>query len=529
MADLESVEGRKTIIQQIKGSENIDRKAQSLKACEVYNDRLHQYVTEELEAAFGQSTARKMPKISSINLAKRIVKEEATVYKERPRRAFLEATEDQSKKLDLMYRDMRADSKLMKSNEFYKLQSQGLLMLVPQSGKLIMRVLKQHHYDVIPDPINPELALAYIISSFDKELLIDNRRNETVTGNTGASEQYNSSTPDGINQDIGDPEDYQATLERYLVWTKEFNFLMDGNGEVLSEDTNSPIPGILPFVDISIDKDFEYFVREGNITSDFAIQYNMSLSDLAHVVRMQGWSQAIIKGDSKLMTKDITVGVTKVLFLPIDKNNPVETDFKFSNPSPDLAGSIAFIEMLLANFISSKGVDPNIVAAKAEGQNFTSGIERLLAMIDKFEASKEDFILYEEVERKIFHIITAWHNALRNSPELDDKYKTGTIKDNVDIKVAFKRPEMIQTQTEKLEFHTQKIAMGLESIIDALMDVEQMSRPEATKKLEQIKADDKLELGRTDIMVFPKGSNVQAVGTEDKNGKDENNKEEIGE
>lgn len=507
--DLRTPEGRKRVIDEIKGSENLDRKAASFRECEVYNDRLHQYVVEELEEAFGVSAARKMPKISSVNLAKRVVKEEATIYKEKPRRTFLEGSKDQQEKLDLIYKDMMANSKLMRSNEYYKLQGQSLLMVVPINGKLSMRVLKSHQYDVIPNDLNPEQADGYIISVFDRDDYLENRRVETPSGVVGRSRQRETLTSDGRNQSIGDQDDYRAGQERYLVWTKDFNFIMDGKGSILSENEESPIRGFLPFIDVATNKEFEYFVRQGSVISDFAIQYNMGLSDLNHVVRMQGWSQAIIKGDKKLMVNDMTVGVTKVLFLPIDKNNPVDTDFKFANPNPDLDGSIKFVEMILANFLTSRGVDPKTVSGKADANQYTSGVERLLAMIDKFEASMEDYIVFEETEKSLFELVRVWHNSLLNKKELDNKYKTESIDEGVNLKVSFKKPEMIQTAQEKLDFYSQKIAMGMASTVDAMMDLDNMGRDEALKKLDQVKEDEKLEFAKKDITVLPQGTNVQ--------------------
>lgn len=527
MADLISQEGRKKIVQEIKSTENRERKAASFKESEVYSGRLHQYVVEELEEAFGIPAARKMPKISSVNLASRVVKEEATIYKEKPRRTLLDGSGDQQEKTRLIYKDMMADSKLMKSNELFKLQEQSLLMMLPLNGKLSLRVLKSHQYDAIPNQFNPEVADAYILSVFDRDDFIENRKSETPSGVVGTSSKDVTLNSDGINQSIGDQDDYKAGKERYLVWTKEHNFIMDGNGNILSETVDSPIKGHLPFIDIATNKEFEYFVRNSSSLTDFTVQYNMGLSDLNHIVRMQGWSQAIIKGDKKLMVNDMTVGVTKVLFLPVDPKAPVETDFKFANPSPDLDGSIKFVEMLLANFLSSKGVDTKTVVGKADANNFTSGIERLLAMIEKFEASLEDYIIFEKVEEQVFELVKIWHNALANKKELDKKYKTERFDEDLEISVSFKKPEMVQTVQEKLDYYSQRIAMSMSSTIGAVMDIDNMSRDEAVKSLGVVEEDEKMFVSSKNLLVLPQGTNVQTIGDlENKEEPEEEEKED---
>ena len=72
---------RKSVISEIKGEENKRRKAESLKQFEIFNDRMDQYVVEYLKKQFSAATVREMPVVSSINLPKRIVTQEASIYK----------------------------------------------------------------------------------------------------------------------------------------------------------------------------------------------------------------------------------------------------------------------------------------------------------------------------------------------------------------------------------------------------------------------------------------------------------------
>ena len=266
--DLRIPENRLIILKDIKSSENQDRKDESFIASEVYNSRLRQYVFEYLRGQFSDTTVKEMPVISSCNLSRRICKEIATIYKESPDRFFTELSEEQSEVVQKIYKDAKADFLLSKANEFYILQNQCLLQIFPQGGKINFRVLKMHHFDVIPDPVNPEKMLGVIINAYNKDFKREEFASDEPRGRSDISRQNLTSMSDNVNQSIADEDDYQSANKRFVVWTKRYtdesgedvpalNFIMDGKGNVLSEDPYSPIDD-LPFVDISSYKDFQF-------------------------------------------------------------------------------------------------------------------------------------------------------------------------------------------------------------------------------------------------------------------------------
>ena len=122
--DLRIPDNRVLILDEIKTPENIDRKDASFIATEVYNGRLRQYVVEYLETLFSPSTVKEMPVQSGSNLARRIVSERASIYKEQPQRNFQNVDEKQEEVLSKIYDDMKADFMLSKANEFYAVQNQ---------------------------------------------------------------------------------------------------------------------------------------------------------------------------------------------------------------------------------------------------------------------------------------------------------------------------------------------------------------------------------------------------------------------
>lgn len=480
---------RARIIQDIKSEENKQRKAKSLRQFEIFQDRLHQYVVDYLRQQFSLSTVREMPVVSSINLAKRIVTQEASLYKTRPTREF-NAEEKELEQIEQHYEDISVDAKMLKSNQYFKLQNQNLLMIVPKEGKLVLRVLLPHHYDVVPDPDNPERALAYIISAFDKSFYIKSTFNAAnPTGYRPATDPENPS--DGVNQVTGDQDDYKSVLEKYIFWSKDYNFIMDGSGKIISpaEDVESPLAPmqIMPFIDIANDKDFEYFVRQGHSLSDFTVQYNGALSDLGNVVKMQGWAQAWLKGSKELMPENIQIGPNFILKLPIDPTDQVQTDFGFSNPSPDVAGSIQYVEMLLSNFLTSRGQSPKVVSGKGESDKFSSGVERLLAMIERFDASQADMEIYRDAEESLFEIIKAWNNTLIGTGVLEI---TSPISEDTNVEVKYAQPQAIQSRAEQLAAIQLERELGLKSRTQAIEELYDVDTEKAKMIIDEIDSEE---------------------------------------
>ena len=133
---------------------------------------------------------------------------------------------------------------------------------------------------------------------------------------------------DQRNQKIADSDDYQLGLMRFVWWTDEFNFITDGHGELVSdpEDIQNPL-GYMPFIDVSEEKDFEYWVRCGCPIVDFDRDFGKMLSDTANISRLQGYAQAIVYAET--IPEDMVVGPNHVLRIPLDPNSTKDPRFEF--------------------------------------------------------------------------------------------------------------------------------------------------------------------------------------------------------
>lgn len=457
---------RQKVLDHIKSNENVERKKRSLKDYDVLNDRAYKYVYQCLAHQLTPKTADTMPIVSNINIAKRVVTKKASIYNTAPERTYADITDADKKVLENLYANCGFDTSLAKANKYYCLRRQSFIQVVPKDQKIHLRIHQAHNIDVIPDELDPEKAYAYIISGFDRNGLI---------------------CSDGVNQVTADPDDYKATLERYQVWTAEITFVIDGKGNLVSEVLPNPIK-ILPFVDVSKDKDFEFFVRLGEALSDFTIDFNVAWSDLMYISRMQGFSVGVLKGDPNLKPDSLTIGPNRLLFLPQNPANPdSKLELEYKNPEPDLEASLSTIKSLLAAFLSCEGLDVKSISLDSgSSESFTSAIERLLAMIEQFEATREDFDLFKVVEHKVHTIVTAWLSLLSGTDQLAREYSVSQGIVNSKLTVNFHKPEMIETKSEQLDNGKKKIDMQIGDRVSVLAEVDGISEEDAEKKIKAI-------------------------------------------
>lgn len=465
--DVLSKENLKKVIQEINSDENKRRKADHQKRSHVFNDHQREYVLSMLVKEFSPKTVSEMRTCTSINLSKRIITEMASVYKRAPVREFTELSEAQEEGVELIYDDAKANVKLKKSNQKFKLHDQCAIQVIPKKGKISLKLLAPHQYDVIPNPNDPEEALAYIISALDKTNLdSENSNNADIQGNYYGSK--NSSQTDGVNEKIADQDDYKDALDKYVIWTKEFNIMCDGNGNILEQNPN-PIE-MLPFIDVSSEKDFEYWVRKGSGVVDFALDFGVVTSDIVNTNRLQSYSQAVIVAES--IPESVTVGPQNILYLKLDPNRPeIKPSFEFVSPQPDMKSSLDLQDRLVSYFLTSQGIDPKSITSSGDANKYASGLERLLAMVERFEASQDDLDMYACVEDELHNLIRAWYNATVGTALLDDAYNFGQWPENSKVMVQFSGPEIIKTDSDKEDSVIKRLENGLISKEEAIMEL----------------------------------------------------------
>lgn len=487
--DLTRFDERMNLIKEIESEENISRKREAQRRFDVYRDRQDRYIVEQLQNEFSVKTVKEMRKITSINMSKKIVEELSSIYKNPPERSFSNASENESTQLENLYHHSKANSRYKTSNRYYNLFDQNDLMVLPRKGIVELRPLTLMSYDVVPDANDPESAYAYILNAWDV-----GSRGSYLRGQEISRERSDYYGRDFMNQKIADSDDRKALMNRYVVWTPEMHFTMNGRGEIVGDVIENPIMR-LPFINAAMEKDSQFYVERGAGITNFSVEFAVCLSDLANTVKFQSHSQAVITAAKA--PKNMVVGPNHILFLQLDPKNPeLSPKFEFVSPSPDIGNALNFLDLLMKLFLSSMGIDSKSMAGLMTTQGFASGVERFLSMVERFEASKDDLDVYEQVEFAAFDLMRDWSNLMQgvnDETRLRDDLNLATISDQVELQLKFKGPEVIKTESEELDVVERRLDLGLISKKRALMRIDGVDEDMATEILQMIDEEDLLK------------------------------------
>jgi len=483
------------VFAEIRSQENLERKREAYECLQIYKERQKDLITKELCCEYDQETLKGMRTFTSLNLTRRIVHTEASIYKKSPTRMLNEmATDNENLQFENLYHYSDANKKLKIANRYKVLLSQCAIQLVPKNGVIRTRVLTPYHYDVIPDPMDPEQAMVYIIQ-------MNSRPGGSLNNQFDFEIQtMNNAGRDGdlMNQTIADNDDDMLNSLRYVVWSDTYNFVCNGSGQIIDPETDEPFTRaieeedvlsplheekILPFIDVADQKDFEFWVDRGCQLAEFALDIGKMDCDVAENNKAQGYSVPIISATH--MPKSLNIGPTKALFLEKKPNGDPAKDpeFSFASPNPDLEASINLRNAFINTFLTSRGLDKSVINTEGETKSYSSGTERHLAKIERFEEAQDDIDLFKKVEDEYFEIMRAWSNKLQGVPVeeggLKKQLQNGQLREELEMTVKFDTPEMDQTKKEKEESNARRMKNGTISVIDAIMDEHGVDRDEA--------------------------------------------------
>ena len=428
----------------------------SIKEDRIYIGSIKDDVVNYLLSQLDKATVSMMPIIHTVNLCKRIVNKEASIYRQDPIREIHIKNEAQKAAIQNIYDCLQTKQKLTRANRCFKNSGQCFLQLIhiESKKKLELRILKKHQCFVIPKANSPKEIDVFVTIGYD-------------------------------------PLDISKRI--YAVWTNELNFIMDDNGTVLSGDMKNPI-GLIPVIEIANEdlNSGHFYNVEDQTLQDFTIQINAALSDLFHIMRQQGYAIPLIKGPMQVLKalELVKVGPTRVLKLPTDvqdaENKSAEVDFSFVSASPDLAASIDVISTLLSAFLSSRGVDPKTVNFKGDSKSYSSGWERFLALIESFEASQDDIGVFQEVEYSLFNLVVAYHNAFfQDKTKLLPQFTSSKITE-ASVSIKFAGPEVSETRIDKFNRLKGEKEAGIINQEKFIQEYFDMSEEEAKEYLTSI-------------------------------------------
>jgi len=487
---------RKAIIEEINGPENQARKDESFRRHTCYKDQTSQYVVRELLKQFDDDTVREMNySISNISIGRKIIDKLGRVYSSGVQRAGRDDSETEA--IEKTSKLVELNRVMKRANRYLRMHHNTIVGVLPcpvsnngtELYEIKVQAYQPHLYDVIEDYYDREKPKFVILSNY-KMVTPQMTSVDPAKANRGASAVVPRKTSDGKDQIIADhPNDDGANVEEYIWWSKYYHFTTNKAGEIISESVDNPIQE-LPFVNFAMDQEGSYWAQGGRDIFDGAILLNCMITNAHHIGVTQGYGQFWMKG--KGLPRFIKAGVNKSILLEVESKDDPDPQLGFASSNPKLQELKAQIEMyaallLTTNNLSTKAVSSNL----SGGDNFASGISLIIDKAESIEDVQEQRDVFYHNEPIIFELISMWEQVYKNS--LTDPFKQAMLPADVEAQIKFNDYKPIMSEKEKLENIKLRKELGINSMIELLMqDDQSLTQKQAEEKLlklleEQIK------------------------------------------
>lgn len=471
-----------SIITSIEKSEERDRKEYTFNSWQIYSGNQKPYVQDELQRIRPKSW--KTYTISDVSVSKMVVDKLSKAYKQQPKRSVggdvtkLERLEDIYKegnhKVQLPYADT--------INNMHKY----VLMWVNYNDddeRYQFMALQPYEYSIVRDKQTGELT-AVILQYANRDMTAGALRGP---GNFG----------DGVDDLIAESQsDSSAQSKVYAMWSKENFVVVVSENKKIKTAKGESVEVSVTYVDDPKNQEkvnrlgmipFVFVPKEPTIDfptpsplSEQSVTYNVLESENLTSGIIQGTGTMVIKYPEKFegKFKNLTQGLTTAIKVP-QSDNPQdrETDVSFINPGPDLSGQRENANGYMRKVLAEHGITSSQGAMSGE-QNFSSGLERMIANADVQGIIEMNQELYVDMEKKMFEIIKAWERFLQRTVFSEDD----------ELGVKFVKPKLLISDSEVLANVEKMLMLGLIEEHEKFMIIDpNMDESEAKDKLERVK------------------------------------------
>lgn len=500
---LASQDVRKNLIEGFDQLANQQRKGEAFKAYECLKDKTHYYVLDLLLRQFDLETVTEMQyAISNISILRKVIEKLAKVYAQGAKRTG--SSDAETKAVEALAKEFKFDQVMTKCNRYFRTFKNALIYVKPlkveDKFSLKLEVLPPFKYDVVPDPDNPELPLAIVLSDYVPKRKTLYTLGDAARAGRGAqireleqpydgpahlTSSFASTT--GNTPQTGGQDNGEKDARRFIWWTKNLHFTTNSKGEIIqaSEEGNPILT--LPFVNFAGDQDGEFFAQGGEDLVDSGVKINTMISNLRHVAISQGYGQLYMTG--KNLPKAVKVGPNHCVQLEVDDKEDPQPQVGYLNSNPPIAELQGLVEMdvalmLTTNNLSTSGFSTSLKGAK----DFASGIALMIDKSESIEDVEEQAKIFIEREPKVWSLITKWTEVYASRKLLADQLVALPVpKEPEKILVAFPPQKPMTSELEELQAIQMRRDLGLNTEVELLMrDDPSLSEEEAQTKLDKI-------------------------------------------
>lgn len=463
--DLLNKQTVREVIAEIESSQNKTRREDEIKAFEVYAGDLKKHVKSRIMELYPKTY--KSFSVSDLNVSRKITDKMSKAYKTAPLRVL--ANDKETQDYDQKMKDMDANRAWQVFDVYYNLHRYACMWFnyvnCGDEVKLVLRPLNPSQFSRVVDSLGQTKVFA--VNFPDSSLF---------TGNDS----------DGTKSKIQDSlQDSADGSKRYALWSDSQHVIVWTNPSVEdceiyyepiegNEESKNEL-GTIPAV----------FAQQGDNTAlpirnpltNQSIEYNQQYSVMLTGASLQTFGHLILSHpEDQDAPSDIYNSLFTYSTLP-QRNGDTPTTLDYLNPNPNLDSQLQVLQNYGHQIITEHLGDG---AQNVSGSdNFTSGLDRMIAMSDITNIIESNQQIYANVENNLFQIIKAYGASSESI-----NYTT----ENLVVKYPKAKP--IQSEAEILANIEKKMSLGLIEDFEALMMLDpNMTTKDAKRKIDTVRKD----------------------------------------
>ncbi len=493
---------RKAIIEEINSPENCARKDEAFRRHQCMKDQTSVYVVEKLLKQFDDTTVKEMAySLSNISFGRKIIDKLARVYSNGVQRTAIneagEPVEDVTNSIQELSKLMKINTRMKSSNRYLRAHRNTIIGTLPcpimdvagTKYEIKIQPLEPHHYDVIEHEYDRERPMFIITSNYKRQALMYSNIDAAKAGRGVQAAASTQAKPSDQKDQLGvsTKEEVEKELERYVWWSKSFHFTTNGKGEILKNDddqynTTNDL-GELPFDNLSIEQDGQFWAEGGQDIFDGAVHLNCMITNTEHIGVVQGYGQFWMKG--KGLPRNIKLGPNKAILMEQESKDDPAPDMGFASSNPQLAALKDQVIMYVALLLTTNNLSTRAVAAELSANDMASGISLLIDKSESIEDVQDQQEIFREVEPEVWHKVQRWQEILGD--KLTDDFREFILPADFELSLKFNDARSIMSEKEKLENLKLRKDLGINREIDLLkIDDPSLTDAQAEERLKQI-------------------------------------------
>lgn len=512
--DILNIDVRKQIIKEIHQDEEQERREAKFKEYMMIKGRNYDFIHEKLKELYSEATMEKIKyAITDIPINKKIIHKLARVYNNGASRE-INGNDEQTMYLEALSELLNVNTNMRALNEGLR-QSYNMAMFVKPykiDGKWNLDLIPLYPflYSVVEHKQNRKVSMVHILSDFQERKdgnysLADNPRKSlasmerTSVNDENRRDYYQQIKGNGQDELIADSYLDQFKDNIYTFWSKNYHFITNVNGEILSKESKELIEGEIPeeelknpiefktIIDFTINTDNSFWSTEYNNLCHSDIMLNCMLTNLNHISTVQGYGKFFMKGSN--LPEFIVNAPDIAVKLEYDEGDPVP-EIGYVNSTPQINELRDNVEMLLGMILSTNNCSVSSIKTNLNSNVHPSGVSKILDMAESTEDVEDQKQTFYDKEIEMWLAITKWLKYLNQEGELEPKLAISMLNEEEvsnKFNINFKSKKPVMTESDHLANIKTRKEIGLNTMPELIqMDRENVSIDEAERKYQEI-------------------------------------------